>query len=272
MADSPTSALLPHILVALDESPESQNLLVVASHLATCTGARLTGLYVEDTLLLELARSPLARELGSFTGSVRTLAYPDLERRFRTQATSVQRRLLEAAEGTGVRSSFRIMRGRVVRELVTVAESGELLVLGRGRHRRRLGSAAEGLVDEARGPLLLIGQGQRIGDRVLVVHEERRHEKAVRLAADLASGLGSALEILTVDGDADRAEHLRELVGRSVASLRIHTAGELDPETVLRELAPGPGDLLVVPVDGRLSSESARSLIERAAGPVLLYR
>jgi len=119
------------IWVALDESPRSAAALTAAAALAEELDAELAGLFVEDVNLQHLFGLPFAREFSVLTGAGRPLSQGDVERTWRRQAATLQRLLAEEAGRQRLRWSFRVARGRVSAEMSTLAQSFDLIVLGK---------------------------------------------------------------------------------------------------------------------------------------------
>ncbi len=119
------------IWVALDESPRSTDALTAAAALAEELDAELAGLFVEDVNLHHLFGLPFAREFSALTGEGRQLSQGDVERAWRREARTLQRLLAEAAGRSRLRWSFRVARGRVSAEVSTLAQSFDLVVLGK---------------------------------------------------------------------------------------------------------------------------------------------
>lgn len=124
------------IWVALDESPRSAAALTAAATLADELDAELAGLFIEDIDVQHLSGLPFAREFSLLTGAGRPLSQSDIERTWRHQATTLQRHLAEAAGRQRLRWSFRVARGRMPAEVETLAQSFDLVVLGKQRASR----------------------------------------------------------------------------------------------------------------------------------------
>ncbi|HVS15135.1 MAG TPA: universal stress protein [Thermoanaerobaculia bacterium] len=270
--DPPFPRRPERIMVALDEAPTSERVLAFACRLAAATGARLTGLFVEDSQLLELAGSGLARELGSYSGAARSLSASGLERALETQAGAVQQRLQEAARRAGVRWSFRMLRGPIHRELLSASGPEDLLILGRGRRRRGLGAAVRRLVEEGRGSILVLGPELTPESRSVVVQAATEDaEPAILAAADLAATLGGALEVLLPAGGELREPRLRELLAGRRLALHVRTLARLDVDAIFSEHGPRDADLLVLPPGEPFDRREVRlAVLARARGPVLL--
>jgi hypothetical protein len=119
------------IWVALDESPRSTAALSAAAALAEELDAELAGLFVEDVNLQHLFGLPFAREFSVLKGGGRPLSQEEVERTWRREAETLQRLLAEAAGRQRLRWSFRVARGRVSAEVSTLAQSFDLVVLGK---------------------------------------------------------------------------------------------------------------------------------------------
>lgn len=139
---------LRRILVALDASPDSLAALQSALAFARLANAEIEGLFVEDTLLLDLAESPFAAEIA-FTAQHQPLSRARMEAKLRSQSDRARRALADAASAANIPWSFRSVRGRVSAELLAAAAEADLLALGRAgwsqRPPSRLGSTAAAL-------------------------------------------------------------------------------------------------------------------------------
>jgi nucleotide-binding universal stress UspA family protein len=118
------------ILVALDASPRSLAALSTAGALAAELDAELAGLFVEDINLQRLLALPFAREFCLLSGELRPLSQAEIERTWRREAETLQRRLAEAAEHLQLRWSFQVARGRMATEVSLQAQAFDLIVLG----------------------------------------------------------------------------------------------------------------------------------------------
>ncbi len=181
--------ILRRILVALDASPDSLAALQSALSFARLANAEIEGLFVEDTLLLDLADSPLAAEIA-FTAQHQPLSRARMEAKLRSQSALARRLLADAASAANIPWSFRSVRGRVDSELLAAAARADLLALGRAgwsqRPPARLGSTAAALF-AANIPLLLFSSrpAPRPPDSFLL------HEGAPALPTDALFVLGN---------------------------------------------------------------------------------
>jgi nucleotide-binding universal stress UspA family protein len=183
------------IWVALDESPRSTAALTAAAVLAAELDAELAGLFVEDIDLQHLIGLPFAREFSLLTGAGRPLSQTDMEQSWRREAESLQRLLADAARRQRLRWSFRVARGRVAAEMNTLAQTFDLIVLG-----RRTGFSVMAVA----GPVVAI---QPHAGPVLVLFDD--HEATSRsldLGIRLARHNGTELVVLISAGKRDEFE------------------------------------------------------------------
>ena len=185
------------IWVALDESPRSTAALTAAADLAAELDAELAGLFVEDVNLQHLFGLPFAREFSVLTGEGRPLSQGEVERTWRREAETQQRLLAEAAGRLRLRWSFRVARGRVSTEVNTLAQTFDLIVLGKRTGIRVMAVAQT----TTRVPG--IQADVRVGP-VLVLFEDRTTSaSSLNLGARLARRNGAELVLLINAGNED---------------------------------------------------------------------
>lgn len=241
------------IWVALDASPRSTAALNAAAALAEELDAELAGLFVEDDDLQRLIALPFAREFSALTGAGQPLSPGDVERAWRVQARALQRLLAEAAGRQRLRWSFRVARGRVSAEVSSLAQSFDLVVLGKPAGSRvvavtrttaRVASAGEPL---HAGPVLVLFESMPASASSLAmgVALARRNRAGlvvlVSAADDVAyrAGCAAAAAALGERGAAGRCVRLQSLDEASlVAAAQREHAGCLvlaDRERFLRQ-------------------------------------
>ncbi len=276
---------LRRILVPLDASAHSRAALEAAIQLAEAMGAEISGLYVEDTDLLELCRYPFAREIGMFPAGCRRLETIDLERDFRVQAETIHRMMAMLAEKSAIHWSFMVRRGRVATEILSLATSTDLIVMGRmGRSMAGapLGSTASRLIENGRGMALLLKEGLRLRAPVLTLYTgSALSRRAVEMAGRLARAAGGAMEVLIPASDSAQWESLRDAVlsataadpdmeGVRIVFRRIQTNVAAALVTILLAEYRQPIVLPVDAIDG--DAEAIRRLLNRIDNPVLLVQ
>lgn len=117
--------------MALDQSPRSTAALSAAAALASEFDAELAGLFVEDINLQHLFGLPFTREFCVLTGEARPLSQAEVERSWRRAAEALQHQLAEAAGRLSLRWSFHVARGTMSAEVNTLAQTFDLIVLGK---------------------------------------------------------------------------------------------------------------------------------------------
>jgi nucleotide-binding universal stress UspA family protein len=276
---------LRRILVPLDASAHSRAALEAAIQLAEAIGAEISGLYVEDADLLEVCRYPFAREIGMFPAESRRLESADLERDFRIQAERIRRMMALLTENRAIHWSLTVRRGQVAREILALATSADLVVMGRlgcSMSGGRLGSTVNRLIEAGRGMALLLKEGLRLHAPVITVYTgSALSKRAGEMARRLAQAAGGTMEVLIpASGDAE-FEILREEVlsaaaadpdmeGMRIAFRRIRTDVAAALINVLRAEYRQPVVLPVDAIDG--DAETVQSLLGRIDNPVLLVQ
>lgn len=140
------------LLVPLDPSPDSRNVLPLAQHLAACLAARVVlARVVPSREQLSLAEHPPAVFLPSATAALLELERRQAEEDLRAVATSTL---------SGLDVAIVVRQGNVVAELARLAEAAELVLLtthGRaGLPGWLAGSVAARLLEQVATPLLLV--------------------------------------------------------------------------------------------------------------------
>jgi nucleotide-binding universal stress UspA family protein len=163
------------ILVAIDASAASLAALSAAASLAARLGSELAGLFVEDEDLLRLAALPFGDLVRSPGGERERLDPAVAEATLRAMAAHAREALERTASLHRVACSFRVTRGRVVREVLAAAEDADLVVLGAAGHgrsgRAALGETARAAAGGASAPVLLLARGSRLDDSVAAVDD-----------------------------------------------------------------------------------------------------
>lgn len=141
------------VLTLLDASRQSIAALAAAVELASRGSAELVALYVEDQDLLSCAGFPFSREVGGRSGLSRPFSSDVVATTLRHQRQRASEALQRAVAGRDIPHSLQVSRGRVVKETLSLAGPGDLLVLGKaglaGQWGVRLGSTSRALLLQA---------------------------------------------------------------------------------------------------------------------------
>lgn len=192
----------------MDGSPGSRTALEAAARLGLAMGAELSGLFIEDVELLRLAGLPFAREAGVSSGMFRRFHTTDIERRFRVAAEAAREALREGTGSMALRSTFRVVRGRVVPEILAAAREADVVAAGkRSGHApagRRLGATTRGLIAHLSAPILVGGlKSLTGGPAVVICATSDVSEEALGFSLLLARAFG-APEVVVIAGEAVR--------------------------------------------------------------------
>lgn len=275
--------ILKRILVPLDESEYSRAALEAAAQLASALGAEISGLYVEDTDLLDFCRFPFAREIGVYRS--RRLDPSEIERDFRIQAERIKKMMSLIAKHADIPWDFTVRRGRVISEVLDQTDSADLTVIGRtGRSLlgASAGSTVRHLIEEGKSMTLILGRGARMVEPVYTVYTgSNLSARALGVAADLARALGWDMEILIPAKNDKDYQALRDQVlsaaeetpGAEGMQLRFRRIRTGTPSVLAAVLQPEYRTPLVLPVDALdRDPEAILELINRVHNPILLVR
>ncbi len=240
------------IVVALDASAQSRTALEAAAKLAATLEADLSGVFVEDADLLRLAELPFAREVVPGLPARRVADAVAMERTLRRLAAQAQRELEELSLRYRVASSFTVVRGHVLQELLEAASGADIFALGVCSRllefQWRLGRTARGVLASASCSILMTRQGEVLGTPVVALHEDTpAAERVLRTAAELAR-LGDGRLIVIACGPTESHASLKARVqnlGAAGLSIEFH-AGDGMQRRQLSELLAHLGCGVVV--------------------------
>jgi nucleotide-binding universal stress UspA family protein len=226
------------ILVAIDASAASLDALAAAASLAARLGSELSGLFVEDEDLLRLAGLPFGDVFPTTGGGRERLDRTSAEAALRALASRAREALERTASSHQVACSFRVTRGRVVREVLAAAEAADLVVLGATGHGRSapgaVGQTARAAAGRARAPVLLLSRGSRLAGGAVVAVDDGTPSgtRAVAAARRLSQADRPPAIVCTPDG---RAPAIVDAIARLAAALVVLPA---------EAAAPPPGGVL----------------------------
>jgi nucleotide-binding universal stress UspA family protein len=268
------------ILVALDASHHSLAALEAAVKLAASLEAELEGLFVEDMNLLRLARLPLAQEIRYPFVAPARLDQARMERALRAQAERARRALARASEERHVKSSFRVVRGRVALEVLAAATEADLLTLGKASRpliqRVRLGSTARAAAAGAPCCVLLLQRDVGIRPPVTVTYDGTPSARqALRMAARLARQEEGGLTVLILADAPDAAQRLQarasDLLRGKGLLVRYRQLTDAGPATLTHEVRSTGSGVLVLS-STVLPERALQTLLDEVDCPVLLVR
>jgi nucleotide-binding universal stress UspA family protein len=206
--------MIKKLLVGIDTSEHSRNAQAYAFHIAHRLNASLIGLHVVDIVSIE----------GSFfhdiSGSLGLEPYLDFSTKMREVLTARGRAVLEDFAAAAGREKLPVETvldmGIVANQICERAKSVDLVMIGhRGVNERfssgLLGSTAEAVARKCPRPLFISPMKFREVRRLVLAYDgSERASRAMRAAAEFASGLGTPIAVVTVARDQKPGERTLE--------------------------------------------------------------
>ena len=156
------------ILLAFEDSYQTQAVLSEAVTLAAELQAELAALLVEDEDLLRLAALPFASEVLRGSGLERPLDQPTVARQLGRRAEHMRRLLEETAAARQVRTTMNVVRGRLAIGAIEALGSAEVILMA-ARTARVIASVRPRR--QARGPINVYLDGSDAAVRALALAE-----------------------------------------------------------------------------------------------------
>jgi nucleotide-binding universal stress UspA family protein len=282
MSEPATEFVVRRILIALDASASSLAALRAAVTLAAELGADLEGLFVEDANLMRIATLPVARRVLFPSAAEEPLDSSSMELELKVLARRAQRSLAALAEHSGIRWTFRVVRGNVPLEILAAASESDLLTVGcfgwSLARRMQMGSTAQSAAINAPKALLLVKQPLAIYRPVLVLFDSSPlAEQALKAAARFAGAFQSPLTIFILaeapENDKalmQKAARLLETAEVSGSFRTVFAAGTLQLADAIE--SEGGGLLVLCRQYSRVPENEIQELVRRVENPVLLVR
>ena len=278
---TPAEHRMGRILVALDASPCSLAVLEIAARLAAALEAELSGLYVEDETLLRGAELPITNAVGSFSGAVRQLERPELERHLRIQAAKAKHALETIGNHARVPWSFQVARGAVTQELLLAANDADIVSLGQCGWSligsSRMGITTETVLARADAPVLVHRSGLRAGRSVVAVYDgsEAAHI-GLTLGTQVAHDGGTPL-VIVLPTSGQNVDRLRSSAQNELEALEVDR--RVGFRTVVRQDAVELGGvahgedagILILPTTD-VFEKGFKELLTRLQCPLLVVR
>lgn len=198
--DPPLDRMLRRLVVALGAHGRDEAALTLAAELARKLDAELSGLFVEDSELLDVAALPVTSLLVHHSMQRRAFDALSVERCFRVEEQRLRRLMAAISERHRIpRWSFDVRRGRGGEELARNLGPDDLLVIGpqgREERRRRL---AELLARETVHATLILPPARSFFRRHVAVLYEGP-QSALSAGRRLAAALEAGLTVIPVSG------------------------------------------------------------------------
>lgn len=274
--------MIKSIMVGVDASAPAAAAREHALRLAREYKARVVGLHVLDVRLLEM---PPYLEY-SYEGIPLIPMPVEILEGFREKGERVLEEFRRSVEGRGVVVESRLEEGIPAEVIADLGRTHDLIVIGkRGEHARYghdlLGSTTEAVVRRASSPVWLAEEEAGAIERILLLFDGSPPAgRALKLAADVATHLGSALLILTVGEDEGQAAAVQEGARSYLSAFEL--AGEFRLATgevvaaTMEHLEDEPVDLVVMGKQGHslirrlILGSTSEQLMREIGVPVLL--
>jgi nucleotide-binding universal stress UspA family protein len=279
MSAAESSLDIRRILVALDASPQSMAALQAATQLAARFEAELIGVFVEDINLIRLANYPFTREVDRYSSSPRRLDSPQMELHLRAHARRVQQAMAAMTKDSGLRWSFRIVRGVISVELVAAALEADLILLGKSgwSGRKRVGSTTRTMIVQSPRQVLVLQRRVRPGMPITIIYDGSEIGLKVLQASRLVWAEGSAVSVLLLAESPEEAQRfqseVKEELGEAAKEAQFRWRPNLDAPRLARLLRSEGCGVLVLPAESdQISGEIVLNLMNQIECAVLLVR
>lgn len=276
--DAPAPSPPRRIVVALDASAHSHAALEAAAMLAMRLRAEIQAVFVEDINLLRLTELPFAREVRFGQAGAHPVRGEEVLRGLRARAAVLRRQVEEVAEHSKVSSTFRVVRGAVVGEVLAAALEADLLALGRMGHavarRNRLGSTAQAAVVRAASAVLLVHPAMVNGPVLMLFDGSAAAARALELAAQVI-GDSNDLRVLVWGPDesvaAERRQSAEELLSAYATRVQYQQLDGGDAQRILSWVNKQHGSLLIMASTAGGWPEGTQETLLEDANPQLLF-
>lgn len=280
--------MIKSILVCTDGSAYSETAIEYAVSLSTRLEARLMGLHVLDSRMLE---GPLMADISGWIGAQPYGAQLQQFRELLQQrGEAVVQAFNEFCEKRGVKGEAFVRMGHPARVIVEEEAKAELLVLGqKGEHvdliGDLMGSNAERIVRQSVKPCLVTPAKYRPIQKILAAYDGSGHaSQALREAAELAKAADMELAVLAIADRENREEmeaHVKDAVDLAAdhgvqASSLVEEGDVVD--LILSKASEWESDLIVMGAYGHgriremILGSTTTQIIATSDLPVMLVR
>lgn len=257
----------PPVVVAINAGRRCGDTLEMAAAFATATGASLEVVLVEDADLLRLADLPVAREVDWLSGTTREIDSGTILRAMQCEARQLRAELARIGRAKAVRSSLRVVRGRVFGEALAASASVEVTFVHGAQHRLSEAGLRGGMP-------LRSAAARRLRRPVLGLFKGGEESvRALRVAAQLAHAVDTGLTVLLPSARGEEAERYKREARETVGHIEVAFVEGAEGRSLMlgRMLTPGSGSLLVLAKRSpELDDEATRRFLEELAIPLVL--
>lgn len=205
------------ILIAMDESKSSKSALSVGVALAKICGAKVKGLYVEDSMrLLEWQPTELMSAGIGFTsgipGSKPTMEQVEIEKEFIAEAGRIRESFEKECKKFNVNHQFFTKRGKVYETLEQMARTVDMVVVGRRgetypENSKEPGPITEELLRVITRPVLVVPENAKVNNKILIAYDgSQNSQRALSVGAAFAQLLNFDIKVISIANDKKIAE------------------------------------------------------------------
>ena len=271
---SPSRATSP-IVVAVGGTRRCTDVLETAAALATSIGSDLEVVLVEDANLIRLADLPVTREIDRASGSARELDRSRLERALHGEERRLRHALTRIRRQSSIRSTVRVVRGRILDEALAASASVEVTFVHDARGALP-GERLSGMRLQSRSirPGLGTQRLSRPAKPVWTLFEGGPASmRVLRVAARLSQVLECGLMVLIPHRGADEAETRKREARAAVDQIDLRFVEVAENRSLLceRTLTPRASSLLVLArQSGEVEDDAMIDYLESIAVPLVL--
>ncbi len=187
------------VLLGLGSGDDLHHAVEAAAILASAAKSALLCVLVQQEDLVNLAGLPFARVYGR-GGLSSTFTLQSIESHFSQLARTAERALAEICARTKVTWQMRLPQGEIFRELSTVLEEGDIVVVNRyDVEISGLGlfGAARLFLDRA-AAVVVPSSSVRLNTRIIAISDGAGTAQAVSIARDIGVATGTRVDIMGV--------------------------------------------------------------------------
>ena len=207
-----TAILIERVLVAVRPMDRPDEVVDIATRLAASFGAELSGHFVKDRDLINLAALSFTRRIDVKTGALETLEPEMMERALAVHAGAAKKALAARAAARRLQWSFETITAPVLDAVAQLCRKQGLVIatLDGDGHPRMLERQLAELVGSvpAASPVFLLRTGQPIHGPVVATADERALAYADRLAEEFGQPL-----VVLARSKAEQARVVEQAVG-----------------------------------------------------------
>ncbi len=261
--------------IALAVGTEGMGTLLplVLKALASEEPAEITGTFVEDQNLLNLAALPVFKEVCRVSRAATAPQQQDLTRQLRLRANAVRSAVLQAAEASGARWSFHVAQGSICAEARKSAQDADLVVIASARRAVTTRADTRLYAEEwVSVPLQTRRKVTQDANRPIALFVQRGEipRRALNTAISIARRFQRPMIVLSENPTVDLNAAIVNVSNRTVQP-RLIGVPNPTPERLAEAVRDARAALLVAPaLDAFLEADALRHFHEESHAPTLL--